>query len=196
VREDKTTSRFGRAQHGDRVELRAVEQARNGEEAGLRFLYMRYERDVYRYVRSILHDGHDAEDVTQNVFTKLSQALVNYEPRAVPFSAWILRVARNAALDRLRARATLPLDELGSAPAAWDDTTHLERRACLHQALAALPAEQRQVVLMRHVVGLTTPEIAAALGRTEGSVHALHHRGRAGLRRRLGELGIAPAVNT
>ena len=68
--------------------------------------------------------------------------------------------------------------------------------ACLHEALAALPADQRQVVLMRHVVGLTTLEIAAALGRAEGSVHALHHRGRAGLRRRLGELGVAPAIHS
>jgi RNA polymerase sigma-70 factor (ECF subfamily) len=180
--------------HADRELTDAIDRARRGDAEALGVLYARYQPRVRGYVKGLLGDRHEADDITQQLFARLGPALERYEPRSASFSAWILRVARNAALDHLRARVTLPLEELGTAAAACDDTTGFERRACLRQALAALPADQRQVVLMRHVVGLTTPEIAAALGRTEGSVHALHHRGRAGLRRRLGELGLAPAV--
>jgi RNA polymerase sigma-70 factor (ECF subfamily) len=180
--------------HPDRELTATIDRARRGDADALGELYARYQPRVRRYVKGLVRDRHEADDITQQLFARLGPALERYEPRSASFSAWILRVARNAALDRLRAPVTLGLEELGTAAAASDDTTGFERRACLRQALAALPADQRQVVLMRHVVGLTTTEIAAALGRTEGSVHALHHRGRAGLRRRLGELGLAPAV--
>jgi RNA polymerase sigma-70 factor, ECF subfamily len=172
-----------------------IAAARRGDAEALGLVYARYHGRVRRYVEGILGDGHDAEDVTQQVFMRLPAALARYEERPASFAAWLLRVARNAALDRMRTRATLPLEELGATP-AWADDVRLERRSCLREALEALPHDQRQVVLMRHVVGLTTPEIAAALGRSEGSVHALHHRGRAGLRRRLGELGLTPATVT
>jgi len=179
----------------DRELTAAVDRARGGDTNALGLLYAHYRRPVRGCVAGILRNAEDADDVTQQVFARLGEALTRYEPRSAPFSAWLLRVARNAALDRVRVRATLPLEDVHPAPAR-DDAAGLERRACLRQALASLPHEQRQVVLMRHLVGLSTPEIAAALGRSEGAVHALHHRGRAGLRRRLHELGVAPAIHT
>jgi RNA polymerase sigma-70 factor (ECF subfamily) len=159
-------------------------------------LYVRYHRRVQAYVEGIVRDPHQAEDITQQVFAKLPEALRSYEERSVSFSAWILRVARNAALDELRARRRTPaepLDAAGAEPEYEDDAAR-DRRACLHEALAGLPCEQRRVVLMRDLIGLSAPEVARRLGKTEGSVHAMHHRGRTGLRRRLGELGLAPAT--
>jgi RNA polymerase sigma-70 factor (ECF subfamily) len=179
--------------HTDRDLTATIALVRGGDADALGAVYRRYERRVRDHVQRVLADPYEAEDVTQQLFARLPVALRSYEARSASFSAWILRVARNAALDRVRARRTVPLDDV-HASAAWPDDGGLERHACLREALAALPADQRQVVLMRHVLGLTTAEIAGALGRSEGSVHALHHRGRAGLRRRLDDLGIAPAT--
>jgi RNA polymerase sigma-70 factor (ECF subfamily) len=76
--------------------------AKQGDPEGLHFLYVRYAPDVRDYVASFVHEDREAEDITQSVFTKLVTAINEYEHREEPFSAWILRVARNAALDHMR----------------------------------------------------------------------------------------------
>src|SRR4051794_24952953 len=154
-------------------------------------LYVRYRGPVQSYIEGIVRDPHQAEDITQQVFAKLPEALRSYEVRSASFSAWIMRVARNAALDELRARRRAqaePLDPEHGGEVA------LDRTACLHEALDGLPCEQRRIVLMRDLLGFSAGEVASRLGKTEGSVHAMHHRGRVRLRRRLGELGLAPAT--
>src|SRR6202012_5052549 len=88
----------------------AIHRAKGGEGEGIHFLYVRFHDDVLRYVNSLVRDYHEAEDITQNVFAKLMTAIVKYEERAVPFTAWIMRVARNAALDFLRARRAVPTE--------------------------------------------------------------------------------------
>jgi RNA polymerase sigma factor (sigma-70 family) len=70
--------------------------------SALHFLYVRYADDVRGYVESIVRDRHEAEDITQDVFAKLISAIARYERREGSFAAWILRVARTAALDHLR----------------------------------------------------------------------------------------------
>src|ERR1043165_9112046 len=88
---------------GEERELaRAVARAKVGDMEGYRYLYLRYADNVYSYVRKIVRGDHDAEDVTQLVFAKLFTSIGRYETREVPFSAWILRVARNAAIDYMR----------------------------------------------------------------------------------------------
>jgi RNA polymerase sigma-70 factor (ECF subfamily) len=64
----------------------------------------------------------------------------------------------------------------------------------LRDALRSLPDEQREVVVLRHVVGLSPGEIAGRMGRTESSVHGLHHRGRGAMRAALLKVGAAPTV--
>jgi RNA polymerase sigma-70 factor (ECF subfamily) len=157
------------------------------------FLYVRYAGDVSRYVESFVKDRHEAEDITQDVFIKLIKVIGKYEPREVPFAAWILRVARNATLDHLRARRTVPCEEVRLDDEAESQIAH-QRGRDLRQALKQLPKEQREVLILRHIVGLSPPEIAEVLGKTESSVHGLHHRGRATFRSALEELGAAPTV--
>jgi RNA polymerase sigma-70 factor (ECF subfamily) len=171
----------------------AVRRAKDGEREALRFLYLRYADHVYGYVASIVRDDHEAEDVTQQVFTKLMTVLPRYEPQAVPFSAWILRVARNVAVDHLRTRRPTPTAEPRPLTARGDQTA-AEHGRSLRLALGELPNDQRTVVVMRHLVGLSPTEIAEHLGRTESSVHGLHHRARGTLRRLLTELESAPAT--
>jgi RNA polymerase sigma-70 factor, ECF subfamily len=173
---------------------RAVAAAKDGDREALRFLYVRYADNVYGYVRSIVHDEHEAEDVTQQLFLKLATVLPKYEQRDVPLLAWLLRVARNLALDHVRQRRMVPCAKVRGADAQFDQTAY-ERSRCLQAALESLPAEQREVLLLRHVIGMSPREIARSLGKTESSIHGLHHRGRGALRRALNELGAAPATS-
>ena len=137
--------------------------------------------------------GLAGADAIGSSFTKLITVLPRYEQREVPFSAWILRVARNVAVDHLRARRPTPTEDLRPTSARSDQTAQEYGRS-LRQALGELPDDQRTVVVMRHVVGLSPTEIAAQMGKTESSVHGLHHRARGTLRRALTELECAPAT--
>ncbi|HVF79880.1 MAG TPA: sigma-70 family RNA polymerase sigma factor [Solirubrobacteraceae bacterium] len=175
----------------ERLVRRAVDRAKQGDRDGVRYLYMRYADNVYGYVRTIVRDHHDAEDVTQQVFAKLITAIAKYEPCDVPFIAWLLRMSRNVALDTVRARRTTPVAEIfGSNDASGEEGP--ERARSLHAAFATLPEDQRQVVVLRHVLGLSPVEIAEQLGRTSSSVYGLHHRGRRAMLAELERLDSVP----
>jgi RNA polymerase sigma-70 factor, ECF subfamily len=177
----------------ERLVLAAVSCAQEGDADALRYLYLRYADNVYGYVCAIVRDEHEAEDVTQQIFTKLMTALRRYEPRVVPFSAWILRVAHNAAIDHIRTRRPVPCEEICS-PDVADDVSGRERFADLRLALDALPAEQRDVIMLRFLIGLTPREVAERLGRSEDAVHGLQHRGRRRLRRELKRIQDEPTL--
>jgi RNA polymerase sigma-70 factor (ECF subfamily) len=173
--------------------MNAIARAKEGDANALHFLYVRYADDVYGFVNSIVRDHHEAEDITQNVFAKLLRIIGKYEQRDVPFSAWILRVARNAALDHMRARRQIPFEEVRTTDEG-DDQVGFERFQCLRAALERLPGDQREVLILRHISGLTPAEIAKVLGKTESSIHGLHHRGRGALQAALRELEAVPVT--
>src|SRR3712207_3615448 len=167
----------------EQLVLDAAIRAKAGDQDALRFLYLRYCDNVYGYVCSIVRDEHDAEDVTQQVFAKLPAALRRYEPRAVPFSAWILRVAHNASIDHVRARRTVPCEEVRSPELEAEDVSR-DRCDALRTSLSALPDDQREVLVLRFIAGMSPGEIAKRIGRSEDAVHGLQHRGRRTLRDR------------
>jgi RNA polymerase sigma-70 factor, ECF subfamily len=190
------TSRFVRSNDRNddsRLLTQAIARAKEGDMGALHFLYVRFADDVCGYVRSIVRDAHEAEDITQNVFAKLMTAIQKYEQREVPFAAWILRVARNMTLDHMRARRQIPFEEVRT-----DDQGHeqigFERSQCIKDALKRLPQDQREVLVLRHIAGLTPGEIAERLGKSEGSIHGLHHRGRGALKQALREMQAAPVI--
>lgn len=180
-------------ERGRSREQTAIAQLRHGELEALHYLFVVHARDVYSAINAIVLDHHAAEDITQAVFAKLPRAIHRYEERAVPFAAWIKRVAANASLDYLRARRQIPVEDVRLADTGQSQLGH-ERARDLTAALAQLPVAQRQVVAMRHIAGLAPHEIADRMGRSEGSVHGLHHRGRTTLKRILGEMDAAPTT--
>ncbi|HZC13790.1 MAG TPA: sigma-70 family RNA polymerase sigma factor [Thermoleophilaceae bacterium] len=172
---------------------RAVVALKQGDRSALHFLYVRYADDVRGLVRSIVRDEHEAEDITHNVFAKLITAIHRYEPREVPFAAWILRVSRNAALDHLRASRQIPVEEVRTSDEAHEQAG-FDRSQSLREAFNRLPQDQREVLVLRHIAGLSPGEIARRIGKTESSVHGLHHRGRSALQAALRELDAAPVI--
>jgi RNA polymerase sigma-70 factor, ECF subfamily len=181
------------ADDDERVLARAILQAKQGDPSSLHYLYVRYADEVYGYVKSIVRSQHEAEDITHDVYAKLLTAIRRYEPRSVPFSGWILRIARNAAIDHMRASRAVPCEDVRVAD-GHDEQADIERSQSLTRALGDLPEEQRHVLVLRHVAGLSPVEIAKVLGKSESSVHGLHHRGRGAMQQLLRGLDAAPTT--
>jgi RNA polymerase sigma-70 factor, ECF subfamily len=173
----------------------AVRRASDGDGEAMGELYDRYASRVYGHVRRMMRDRHDAEDVTQLVFLKLIWTLDRYDERSGDFCAWLLRVARNLAIDEMRRRRPVLIGDVYAADCApGDDDVALERAGALREALAELSDDQRKVVVLRQFVGLRPREIADRMERSEGSVHALYHRGRIAMRASLEGAESAPAT--
>jgi RNA polymerase sigma-70 factor (ECF subfamily) len=176
---------------------RAVARAQEGDTSALQVLYIRYAKEVHRYVKSIVGDYHEAEDITQGVFLRLMRVIGSYKPRDVPFGAWLRRVAHNAALENLRSRRTVRVYEL-EVPTREESREELrsERVRDLRLALERLPYEQREVLILRHLAGLSPGEIAGILDKTEASIHGLHHRARKAFKAALRELEAMPLTKS
>jgi RNA polymerase sigma-70 factor (ECF subfamily) len=175
---------------------RLIARAQRGDVDALRDLYVCYADNVYSYVATILRDHHEAEDVTQQVFAKLMASLSRYEDRGAPFLSWLLRLARNAAIDQLRARRAVPVAEPLEQAAEAHAGPDRDRLETLRDALEVLPEDQREIIVLRHLAGLAPSEIAVRLRRSESAVHGLHHRGRRALRAELERRGAAPVTLT
>ncbi|MHB8235302.1 MAG: RNA polymerase sigma factor [Solirubrobacteraceae bacterium] len=181
-------------QMGESLVSRAVRRAQAGDQDALAFLYARFADDICGYARSIVHDPHEAEDVTQQVFAKLMRVIGKYQEREVPFFAWMLRVTRNVAVDHLRKQHPIPVEEVRGEDPTPQRHPQVDSLSALSEALETLPMAQREVLVLRHVAGLSPGEIATRVGKSEGSIHGLHHRGRRSLIAELTSRGAAPST--
>jgi RNA polymerase sigma-70 factor (ECF subfamily) len=153
-------------------------------------LYDRCVDRVYRYVYYRLGNQRDAEDVTEQVFLNAWRAIGRFRADGAPAIVWLLRIAQNAAIDHLRTRKQSdPLDAGAIEKAAWSDPVAVADRRCtlaeLREAILELKPEQQQVILMRFIEELGYPQVAAAIGKTEGAVRVIQHRALAALRQAL-----------
>jgi RNA polymerase sigma-70 factor (ECF subfamily) len=163
----------------DPADIALVAAARRGDREAFASLHGRYKRVVHAVLLARI-PPRDAEDLVQDVFLVAWRRLRDLHQDEA-FGGWLCAIARNAAVDFLRARRLHePLqDDAGEAPAPV-----AEAREAL-EAIKALPEAYRETLLMRLVEGLTGPEIALRTGLTEGSVRVNLHRGMALLRERL-----------
>jgi RNA polymerase sigma-70 factor (ECF subfamily) len=156
-------------------------------------LFERHHLAVYRFLRRMGSSRTDAEDLTQQVFLRVLQALPGYEERQLE-RAWVFRIARNVRLDHWRSRGRKPggdsFDERRQAPRS---VAHLDRLA-LDQALAGLGEPEREAFLLRELGGLGYREIAEATGATPDAVRSRIHRARLALREALAAPGLPRAV--
>jgi RNA polymerase sigma-70 factor (ECF subfamily) len=155
-------------------------------------LYDRYVDPVYRYCYRRLGNVAAAEDATSTTFFKALNGLVSLDPLAGSFRSWLFAIAHNVVLDQLRLRQRRPeapidliAERAGDEPSPADQVVQLDERRRLRRAVAMLSDEQQQIIELR-LAGLNGPEIAAALGRSAGSVRTAQHRAIARLRALLG----------
>ena len=144
---------------------------------------------VYAYVARRVKGRAEVEDLVSDVFRRALQALAGYESRGAPFSAWLLRIAANAVVDRARRakrRAPTAEDlELGESPSD-SERVDAESRARLFRCVSELPADQRRTIELRFGAEKSIREIAALLGKSEGAVKQLQLRALAALRKKIG----------
>jgi RNA polymerase sigma-70 factor (ECF subfamily) len=177
-----------------------VAQAKAGDQNAFAELVNRYERKIYRLAKNITRNDEDAEDVLQDAFMKAYTHLDNFKGDS-KFYTWIVRIAVNEALMRLRKRKTdrsVPLDEpveLGEETvqreiAVWEDNpeqqySQEEWRRILDEAVDSLKPDFRTVFVLRDIEELSTEETAETLGISVPAVKSRLLRARLALRERL-----------
>lgn len=173
------------------------------DKGSFRQVYDRHYPGILRFLIRLVGED-EAEDVAQEVFLKVDRGLQDFRGEAA-IGTWIYRIARNAAIDRLRGRPRLdrsageveaqrtddaPADPCSSLP---DEQASVERyligkemSECIRGRVESLPESYRSVLVLSELAGMTNAEIASALGTSEGAAKIRLHRARAMLRKDLG----------
>jgi RNA polymerase sigma-70 factor (ECF subfamily) len=181
-------------------DIALVERAKAGDTAAFEVLVRQYERQIFRTALHITQNREDAEDITQDVFFKAFQKLEQFQGNS-KFSTWLVRIAVNESLMRLRKRKTsrtvsmdqdVETDE-GSIPrdfAEWrpnpeQNYSQSELAEILRKTIAGLPPGFRTVFTLRDIENLSTEETAEALNLSVPAVKSRLLRARLQLRERL-----------
>jgi RNA polymerase sigma-70 factor, ECF subfamily len=183
---------------GEQSDAELVRLAREGDLDAFAGIVQRHEPRLRFVLLRILDDTRDAEESVQDAFVQAWRNLDRYRGDAALFT-WLYRIGVNSALARARRRAPVTVDlsvvegqasssaDSGLRPEAAAEAGEL--RARIVAALATLPFEYREAVVLRDVAGLSNQEVAAALGVSLAAAKSRIHRGRLQLRDRLEGLG-------
>lgn len=160
------------------------------DHASFALLYRKHLPSIYRYLYQQVGNIHDAEDLTASTFGKALDGLQRYN-RKGSFAAWLFAIARNTLRDYQRAHKSrgshVELDQMADAlidPSLSPElqAERAEQYAALRTLVQQLPLAQQEALMLRMVGQLSTKEVAAVLGRSEGAVKLLVHRAMATLR--------------
>jgi RNA polymerase sigma factor (sigma-70 family) len=178
-----------------------MQQAAHGNEAAFSDIVRHFEKIVYNIAMQATRNREDALDVSQEVFMKLWRTAGTYRGEC-SVTSWVIRIARNTALDALRRRSSHQADSLtlededGKATERAipvldgenDPVSSYERKeriAAVRRAISELCDEHREIILLRDIQGLSYAEIAGLLGLEEGTVKSRIHRARNCLKEKL-----------
>ena len=170
-----------------------IERFQHGDTAAFDMLFTRYQKRTYRLVQRFVSNPEDASDLTQDAFIRAYQGLGDFKSQC-QFYSWLYRITVNLCIDFLRKKARsevllydsdesedLPMsnipDPRSESPAQAVENKEL--RTYIRKAVRRLPPKQRQIFILRHWDGLSLKDIAATVGRSDGTVkaHLLHaHR--------------------
>lgn len=164
-----------------------VTRAQRGDKSAFSELVARYQDRIYRFLLRLTRSEDDALELTQETFLRAFQGLARWQPDAL-FSTWLFRVARNLAFDLLRRHKRvefMPLEEdvdiIDPGPEPDAALATAQRYRLLEGALAQLPVEHREILLLREIEDMSYDEIAAVLGLNPGTVKSRIARARAAL---------------
>jgi RNA polymerase sigma-70 factor, ECF subfamily len=155
-------------------------------------LYREHNEHIFRFIWSRVHDAQQAEDLTGEVFIRMVANLSGFRDRSLPFRAWLYRIARNLIIDHYRKESSAamladvinqPLSQTSPEEQA-EMTLNLEQ---VQRALQKIDPEQREVVELRFLAGLSLEDVSLVLNKSIPAVKALQHRGLASLRAHLKE---------
>jgi RNA polymerase sigma-70 factor (ECF subfamily) len=167
-----------------------LEAARGGADGAWDWLYAGLAPKVLGYLRGV--GAAEADDLTGEVFVQVVRDLPRFHGDERAFTAWVLTIAHHRFLDHCRRSSRRPVDPVADVPEpvaavgdAEQDALHELAGERVRELLAGLSDDQRSVLLLRVLGGLTVEQVAAAIGKRPGAVKALQRRGLAALERRL-----------
>ena len=171
-----------------------VDQAIAGDREAFGELYERYVSRVHRYLLYLAQDVDAAQDLTEQTFLRALAAIHRYERRGVPFVAWLLRIAHNLYLNGRSAQrnSSSICDNQDGRRESPELLCEARARAEeVMQAVQALSRDQREVIILRFIEGLSYADTARILGKSVGAVRVAQYRALCALRQRLedGDLG-------
>ena len=190
------------------TDQQVVELARKGREPAYRELIGRYQRPVFSLIYRMVRDREKSEDLAQETFIKVLNAIERYDP-SFKFSSWIFKIAHNTALDHLRKKEPETLSLEGSPHARTEAeieastitpesgglnpeqyTSNRELGSEIDQAIARLRPEYRTAIVLCHVEGRAYEEIAEIMDVPLGTVKTYIHRARNELKKQLEHLRV------
>lgn len=178
-----------------------LERCRQGDELAWEALVRQHQSRVYAVALQYVRDADDARDLAQEIFVKVYQRLDSFHGSET-FLPWLMRLARNAAIDHLRRRKArpprqdvpveenLPLPDKRPSPAV--NLESADRRQLVHHALGQLNETNREMIVLKDIQGLNLKEIATILGIPVGTVKSRSNRARMELARIL--LTLDPSI--
>jgi len=179
-----------------------VATAVSGVEGSFEELVRRYQRPISAYVYRMVGNYESALDLTQEIFIKVYNSLRRYRSE-FKFSTWIYKIAHNAAIDHLRRTATreqslvmgpendqfdLPVES--TRPSPEQESERKERRGEIESVVRALPANYRELIILRHSQDLSYEEIVEVTGLPLGTVKNRLFRAREMMRQQFVDKGI------
>jgi RNA polymerase sigma-70 factor (ECF subfamily) len=171
-----------REEHLNEPDPRTLRRAREGDAAAFEDLVRTYQVDVWRFATRFTHDRVLAEDVAQETFLRAFRFLRTYRGES-RFTTWLLRIARNCAIDAMRRNTAVADHDPADTPVA----AVAEHRTEIDAALAALGSRHREPFLLIEVFGLSYEEASEVLGVRVGTLKSRMHRARQAMIRALAE---------
>ena len=174
---------------------RLVDRATAGDREAFGELYERYVTRVFKHLLYMINDVDVAQDLTEQTFLRALEAIHRYEWRGTPFLAWLLRIARNLYLNGRRVeRNNSSIRRNRNGDVAASPESSCEARLSVEEvwrAVRALNGDQRQVIVLRFMDGLSYADVARVLGKSVAAVRVAQYRALRALRRTLedGNLG-------
>lgn len=171
-------------------EADVIRRAQAGDDNSISTIYEKYYIGIFKFLYYRVGEVETAEDLTSEVFLRMIRSLSHFRPQSISFQAWLFQIARNLSIDYYRKQAhqnhTVLEEDLVSADEPLDKA--VERKLDhlnLRKALARLPEEQRDVVVLRFIIGMPIHETASTLHKSEDSIKGLQRRALIALRETL-----------
>lgn len=164
-------------------ESELISLACEGDSTAFGQLYQNYVDQIYNYIYFRTSNPKDAEDICSRVFLRALHHIERYEDRGYPFSAWLYRIAHNLVVNWYRDQERSDEISLGDQyppPRMEGNVEDRIEKEDENKALLAiiknLPEDRKELLILKHVEGLTNYEIGKIMDRTEGAIKALYHR--------------------
>lgn len=164
------------------LDILLITRAKRGDRDAFGKLYLTYLPGIYRYIFFRVGQRHeDAQDLSQTTLIRAWEAIGNYNVRKASFRTWLYTIAHNVVIDHYRennrhgtAQLTTNIVDEGASPEEELITNDVTRE--VRTALEKLSDDHKQIVILRHMEGLSYSQIAKITGKREDAMRALHHR--------------------